>query len=62
MSAHGDEPEMLRFHESQDKNKLKKFFLVHGEPKRQEAFKSTLIKKGYNNIEIPTLGGIYELP
>lgn len=61
MSAHGDEPEMLRFHESQDKNRLKKFFLVHGEPKRQEAFKLALSQKGYKNIEIPALGNLYDL-
>jgi metallo-beta-lactamase family protein len=61
MSAHGDEPEMLQFHEAQDKNKLKKVFLVHGEPKRQEAFKNTLTKNGYKNIEIPALGDVYEI-
>jgi metallo-beta-lactamase family protein len=61
MSAHGDEPEMLQYHEAQDKNKLKKVFLVHGEPKRQEAFKNALTKNGYKNIEIPDLGAVFEI-
>ena len=61
MSAHGDEPEMLRFHSAQDKQKLQKLFLVHGEPKRQEAFKTSLSTNGYKNIEIPALGATYEL-
>lgn len=61
MSAHADEPEMLQFISNQDKQKLKKIFLVHGEPERQEAFKSTLISNAYQFVEIPELGNIFEL-
>jgi metallo-beta-lactamase family protein len=61
MSAHADEPEMLRFLSNQSKSKLKKIFLVHGEPKRQEAFKTTLLKEQFQQIEIPALGAIFEL-
>lgn len=61
MSAHGDEPEMLRFLNNQDRNKLRKLFLVHGEPKRQEAFQKTLSAEGFLHIEIPKLGDVFEL-
>lgn len=60
MSAHADEPELLRFLSNQDNNKLQKIFLVHGEPKRQEAFKSSLLKQ-FKSVEIPSLGNEYEL-
>lgn len=61
MSAHADEPELLQFLANQDKKKLKKIFLVHGEPKRQEAFKTTLLQENYKSIEIPELGAHFEL-
>jgi metallo-beta-lactamase family protein len=60
-SAHADEPELLRFLSNQDVNKLKKIFLVHGEPKRQQAFKSTLLANLYSSIEIPELGDVFEI-
>lgn len=61
MSAHADEPELLQFLENQNKNKLQKIFLVHGEFKRQSAFKNTLLSNDYLSVEIPKLGAIYEL-
>lgn len=60
-SAHGDTSEMLDFLSKQDKQKLKTLFLVHGEPKRQDAFKDILKEKGYRKIEIPVLGQVYNL-
>lgn len=61
MSAHADEPELLHFLSNQDKSELKKIFLVHGELKRQEALKSTLLGKNFMNVEIPELGAIFEI-
>ena len=61
ISTHADEPELLQFLANQDKKKLKKIFLVHGEPKRQEAFKTTLLQENYKSIEIPELGAHFEL-
>lgn len=54
-SAHGDNSEMLDFIENQDREKLKTIFLVHGEPKRQEIFKTNLKAKGFKNVQIPDL-------
>jgi len=55
-SAHGDYQEMIDFLDNQDRDKLKKLFLVHGELKPQEHFKSELEKSGFDNIYIPHLG------
>jgi len=60
-SAHGDTSEMIDFLRLQDKQKLKKLFLVHGETKRQVVFREILEKKGFDNIEIPHLGQAYNL-
>lgn len=60
-SAHGDEQEMVDFLSCQDKNKLKKIFLVHGEIERQEKFRDRLIAEGYKKIEIPVLDQTYKL-
>lgn len=61
MSAHADQPELLQFISNQETTRLKKIFLVHGEPKRQEALKTTLLSKQFNAVEIPELGAIFEL-
>jgi metallo-beta-lactamase family protein len=34
---------------------VKRVFIVHGEPEVQVEFKRRLMKKGYNDIEIPQL-------
>lgn len=60
-SAHGDTSEMLGFLRLQDREKLKTIFLVHGEPKRQTAFKEILLSKNYKKVEIPHLGQVYNL-
>jgi len=60
-SAHADEPELLQFISNQNKNKLQKIFLVHGELKRQSALKSSLVKQQFKSIEIPKLAEIFEL-
>jgi len=53
MSAHGDQKDLIRFIENQDKMLTKKIFLVHGEPDTQQIFKQKLHEKGFQNIEIP---------
>ncbi|MCB9227242.1 MAG: MBL fold metallo-hydrolase [Chitinophagales bacterium] len=60
-SAHGDNSEMLDFLENQDREKLKTIFLVHGEPKKQQAFKESLHSKGFKHIEIPELRDVVKL-
>jgi metallo-beta-lactamase family protein len=51
-SAHGDRCEMYDVIKNQ-KESVKKIFLVHGDPETQESFKSYLIERGFNNVEIP---------
>ncbi|MBK8845082.1 MAG: MBL fold metallo-hydrolase [Bacteroidetes bacterium] len=55
-SAHADYGEMLQYLSCQNKSKVKKIFLVHGEIKRQTAWKNHLLDNGYTNIEIPSRG------
>lgn len=53
MSAHGDYEDLSQWLASQDKQQVKKIFLVHGEYDVQKDFKQRLIKKGYADVEIP---------
>ena len=59
-SAHADRSEMIDFFANQGTS-LKKLFLVHGELDSQKAFKDTLHKNGYKQVEIPSLGKTYKL-
>jgi metallo-beta-lactamase family protein len=52
-SAHADYQEMARFLSCQDKKKLKKIFLVHGEFEVQQHYAEYLKKNGFNNLIIP---------
>ncbi len=52
-SGHGDYKEMIGFLECQDKNLIKKTFLVHGEYETQINYSAELAKRGFKNIEIP---------
>jgi metallo-beta-lactamase family protein len=54
MSAHGDYEDLCQFISCQDPKKVKRLFLVHGEPDVQEQFKDRLIRKGFD-VEIPSL-------
>ncbi len=52
-SAHADYNELIRFLSCQKKEKVKKIFLVHGNPKTKIAFKQKLMNEGYEEIIIP---------
>ena len=54
-SGHGDRNEMKDFVDNQ-KKKVKKIFLVHGEYDTQQAWRSFLGENGFGNIEIPAQG------
>ncbi len=60
-SGHGDYKEMASFLSCQDKNKIKKFFLVHGEYKTQLTYKEFLESQGFKNIIIPDRGEEIEI-
>ena len=54
MSAHGDYNDLLHFLDCQDATKVKKVFLVHGEPDVQKDFRQKVLDKGFKNVDIPT--------
>ncbi len=60
-SAHADYNEMIQFLSCQQKQKIKKIFLVHGNEDVMYDFKIKLMEAGFNNIEIPDLDSFYEL-
>ena len=60
-SAHADYTEIKTWLSKVDTSRLKKIFLVHGEPDAQEFLKKELINAGYPNIEIIKYGKSYEL-
>jgi metallo-beta-lactamase family protein len=60
-SGHGDYKEMIDFLSCQDPEKIKKVFLVHGEPEAQEFFRKEMQKAGYRKVEIPEQGQTYDL-
>ena len=53
LSAHADSDDLLQFLSSQDPQKVRAVFIVHGEYERQEGFKTKLENKGFKNIFIP---------
>ena len=55
-SGHGDYKEMAQYLACQDKNKLKKLILVHGEYETQLKYKVYLEEQGFKNILIPDRG------
>jgi len=60
-SGHGDYNEMIHYISCQDKTKLKKVFLVHGESEPLEFYRQKLEEEGFENIEIPNMGEEFEL-
>ena len=55
MSAHGDYDDLCQFLACQDARKVKKLFIVHGEYGVQQDFKQKLLRKGFADVEIPSL-------
>lgn len=59
-SAHADYQETYDWLAKVDTSRLKKIFLVHGEPRAQNAFKAFLADKGFPNVETVRYGKTYE--
>lgn len=55
MSAHGDYEDLCQFLACQDPKQVKRLFLVHGEYEVQQQFQNRLIRKGFEDVEIPEL-------
>ncbi len=60
-SAHGDFSDISKFLFCQDKSKLKKIFLVHGEKATMKQLKADLEEQGYHDVELPDFRMSYEL-
>ena len=60
-SAHADYSEMIEWLGEIDTSRLKKIFLIHGEPDQQEGFKQHLAEAGYKDVEIIEPGKEYIL-
>jgi metallo-beta-lactamase family protein len=61
LSAHADEPELVRFVGRLDPKRLEKIFLVHGDPSAQLALADALVAAGYTRAEAPGRGESFEL-
>ena len=55
-SAHADEPGLLGFIGQLDRERLRRLFLVHGSPERQDLFQAALEREGYQHIHVPEHG------
>ena len=60
-SSHADFQEQLNWLKKIDTSKLKKLFLVHGDPEAQEFLKNYLNAQGFKNIEIIRKNTTYNL-
>lgn len=60
-SGHADQNELLAYLNKFDKAKLKKLFLVHGEPDGQNTFAEKLKENGFNNVFIPKRGEEFQI-
>ena len=60
-SGHGDYNEMKSFLSCQNRDEIKKTFLVHGDYQVQQKYADELKTIGFNNIEIPEPGEVFVL-
>ena len=60
-SGHADRSELLDFFRCQQASRVRKVFVVHGEPESAESLRQGLLDKGYPNVVIPSRGQVFEL-
>lgn len=60
-SGHADFEEMKAYLQCQDKDRLQKTFLVHGEEEAAMAYRDVLINDGFKNVIVPGQGDEVEL-
>lgn len=60
LSGHGDHNDLMNTIKQQDQQKIKKVFLVHGEPKSMTALATALTTEGYQ-VHIPERGEVIDL-
>ncbi|MFA6981246.1 MAG: MBL fold metallo-hydrolase [Ignavibacteriaceae bacterium] len=61
LSAHADANELIDYCNNFDKEKMKNFFLVHGDEDQQIKFRDRLITNGFKNVTIPSRGDVFSL-
>lgn len=61
LSAHADYSEIIRFLSCQEKSRVRRIFLVHGEENAKIALQSRLKKEGYADVVIPEKGKSFPL-
>ena len=61
LSGHGDYEELIHYISCQEKRRLKRIFIVHGEAETQQHFKQTLNKRGYKRVEVATFRQVVEI-
>ncbi len=60
-SGHGDFQDMIHFFGCQDKQQIRKIFLVHGEAETAASYRDRLRAAGFRHIEIPYKGETFKL-
>ena len=60
-SAHADYQETIDWLNTIDTSRLKRIYMVHGEPDVQEEFQRHLADAGYNSVQIVKYGETYDL-
>jgi len=60
-SAHADQRELLLWASQFDRSRLRKVFLVHGEPEPMKTLTGKLQESGIGSIEMPTRGQSFDL-
>jgi metallo-beta-lactamase family protein len=61
LSAHADHPELLGYIGRMNRERMKKIFLVHGEPQAQDALRAGLIGEGFGDVVAPKKHQKFEL-
>jgi metallo-beta-lactamase family protein len=61
LSAHADHDELVGYIGRMDRERLRQIFLVHGEPKAQEALRQGLLAEGFRNVVAPAKHMRYDL-
>jgi metallo-beta-lactamase family protein len=60
-SGHADSMELMRFLGTQDPEKIKKFFVIHGEENARSAFANQVAEVGIHDVVLPAAKEVFEI-
>jgi len=60
-SAHADRNELLAYYQGIEKEKLRRVFVVHGEPDQSESLAEAIRQQGVPEVHVPDRGNEFEL-